>query len=107
MSTQANTTAPTKITPSGADTQSQTTSQVEQNVPVPTESPKTRRVFTLSDDLHEGMLQNELQELYKKIKKPVKERQFVECYCTLLRLYKNQKSNKRSGQVICGYKTYT
>lgn len=36
--------------------------------------PTVRQVFTLSDDLREGTLQNELQELYKKIKKPVKQR---------------------------------
>ena len=72
MSTQANTTAPIQTTSSGADTQNQTTSQVNQSAPVSIESPKTGREFTLSDDLCEGTLQNELQELYKKIRKLVK-----------------------------------
>lgn len=34
----------------------------------------TRQVFRLSDELREGTLQNELQELYKKMKKPVSDR---------------------------------
>ena len=33
-----------------------------------------RRVFALSNNLAEGMLQNELKEFYKKMRKPVKER---------------------------------
>ena len=74
MSTEANTTARTKTTLSGADTPSQAISQAEQSAPVPTESPRIRRVFTLSDVLRECTLQNGLQELYKKIRKPVKER---------------------------------
>ena len=36
------------------------------------ESPKTRQVFTLSENLHEGTLHNELQEFFKKMRKPVK-----------------------------------
>ena len=32
------------------------------------------KVFQLSDELHQGTLQSELQELYKKMRTPVKER---------------------------------
>ena len=38
-----------------------------------TESPKTRHVFTLSDNVREGTLHNKLQELFKKMRKPVKD----------------------------------
>ena len=38
------------------------------------ESPKTRRTFKLSENLKEGTLHTELQELFKKMRKPVKER---------------------------------
>ena len=33
-----------------------------------------RKMFVLSDNLREDTLQSELQELYKKMRKPVKER---------------------------------
>ena len=37
------------------------------------ETPKTGHVFKLSDNLHEGTLHDELQELFKKMRKLVKE----------------------------------
>lgn len=40
---------------------------------VPEENLKAYRVFTLSENLREGALQNELQELFKKIRKLMKE----------------------------------